>query len=253
MLLMSGNASAPDLSSRRVVVAGGTGSVGEGIVRGYLDAGADVIVPTRTQARADAFRQVIGGSAERLRLVIGDYTTLESARALAERIEAEHGPVTDAAASIGGWWQGPPLTGTSRSAWDEYFTGYATAHLAVAQAFVPRIGPEGAYHIIVGASGLFPVPGSGIVSMQQAALLMMGRVLQAENDGRRRVFTHVLGVVNNRNRPQQRAEWISATDVGELAASISGNPQITSTGFQLLDQSAFQQALNGVRAGGTRS
>lgn len=50
----------PDLSGRRVVILGGTGSVGEGIVRAWLAAGADVVVPSRTQGRADQFTEVLG-------------------------------------------------------------------------------------------------------------------------------------------------------------------------------------------------
>lgn len=49
-----------DLSGRRVLVPGGTGAVGEGIVRRYLAAGADVVVPTRTPPRAEEFQRMLG-------------------------------------------------------------------------------------------------------------------------------------------------------------------------------------------------
>jgi len=49
-----------DLSGRRVLVPGGTGGVGEGIVRAYLDAGADVVVPTRSEARGAELRAALG-------------------------------------------------------------------------------------------------------------------------------------------------------------------------------------------------
>jgi len=52
---MSDGTFEPDLSGRRVLIPGGTGGVGEGAVRAYLAAGADVVVPTRGQERADAF------------------------------------------------------------------------------------------------------------------------------------------------------------------------------------------------------
>lgn len=238
----------PDLTGRRVVIPGGTGSVGEGIVRGWLRAGADVVVPTRTQARADEFRKVLGADAdsERLVLMVEDYSTADAAKALADRIEREHGPATDAVASVGGWWAGPALWDTSPHSWNAYFTGYATTHLALAQVLVPRLGTQGAYHVIVGASAIFPVQGSGIVSMQQAALLMMGKVLQTETSAQRRVFTHMLGAVNNRNRPQQRSEWISAEDVGLLTATVSADTRVASANYELLDKAAFQRTLDEV-------
>jgi len=54
-----------DLSGRRVLVPGGTGAVGEGIVRRFLAAGADVLVPTRTQGRAEEFRHVLTDAGDR--------------------------------------------------------------------------------------------------------------------------------------------------------------------------------------------
>lgn len=244
---MSENAiTTPDASGHRVIVAGGTGSVGEGIVRSWLDAGAHVIVPTRSQARLEEFRGVLGmtGATDRLTLLVADYTTAAGAKDFADTVEREVGPVTDAVASVGSWWAGSALSDTTQAAWDEYFIGYATTHLALAQAFVPRLTAEGAYHVIVGASAKFPVQGSGIVSMQQAALLMMGKVLQAESGAKRRVFTHLLGVVNNRNRPQQRAEWIGATDVGALTAIVSTTPEVASANYELLDMAAFRNVLD---------
>jgi 3-oxoacyl-[acyl-carrier protein] reductase len=244
-----------ELTDRCVVIAGGTGSVGEGIVRAWLSSGARVVVPTRSPARLEEFRQVLGaeGDTNRLMLLVADYTTVDGAAGLAERIEREHGPVTDTVASVGSWWSGPLLWETPPTAWDEYFTGYATTHLALARAFLPRLGLEGAYHVIVGGSAIFPVPGSGIVSMQQAALLMMGKVLQAETGNRRRVFTHLLGPVNSRNRPQGHASFISAEDVGALTTAASADSQFASANLEMLDKAAFQRTLTEVIRSGARS
>jgi 3-oxoacyl-[acyl-carrier protein] reductase len=245
-------APSPRLERRRVVVAGGTGSVGEGIVRAWLRAGAHVVVLTRTPQRAEEFRRVLGaeGETERLTLVVGNYTTFDGAKELADQIEGEHGPVSDAVASIGGWWAGPTVWNTSQHAWDEYFAGYATAHLAVARTFIPRFTPEGSYHVIVGGSAIFPVPGSGIVSMQQAALLMMGRVLQAETQGQRRVFTELLGPVNTRSRPQHRPDFISNEDVGLLTTTLSADAKAASANHELLDKAAFERVLGGAQERG---
>lgn len=50
----------PELDSRRVVIIGGTGGVGEGIVRAWLTDGAEVIVPSRTEERATQLQQLVG-------------------------------------------------------------------------------------------------------------------------------------------------------------------------------------------------
>lgn len=48
-----------DLTGHRVLVPGGTGAVGEGVVRAFLAAGAEVIVPTRSKERSAEFRAVL--------------------------------------------------------------------------------------------------------------------------------------------------------------------------------------------------
>lgn len=55
---MANDTTSPDLSGRHILIPGGTGGVGQGAVRAYLAAGADVVVPTRNEARAEEFRTV---------------------------------------------------------------------------------------------------------------------------------------------------------------------------------------------------
>ncbi|HEY0132663.1 MAG TPA: NAD(P)-dependent oxidoreductase, partial [Nannocystis sp.] len=43
-----------ELRDKRCLIAGGTGGVGEGIVRAFLNAGATVFVPSRSAAKLDA-------------------------------------------------------------------------------------------------------------------------------------------------------------------------------------------------------
>lgn len=242
------------LQGRRVVVVGGTGSVGEGIVRAWLGAGAHVVVPTRTDARGEELRREIEGDSSdgsnRLSTVVADYSSFDGAAAMFAQVLADHGPVTDAVAAVGSWWTGPALAQTAATDFDEYFTRYATTHLAVARAVLPHLGPDGAYHVIVGGSALFPVPGSGIVSMQQAALLMMARVLQAEARGAHRVFAEVLGPVNSRRRPQHHPDFVDNEAVGHFTVALSADPRLAPTVHELLDRASLTAALDEVRMAG---
>ncbi|MBV9795436.1 MAG: SDR family oxidoreductase [Actinobacteria bacterium] len=214
--------SQPDLAGRRVLVPGGTGGVGEGIVRRYLAAGADVVVPTRAEARAAEFRQLLGDAASpRLHLVVHDYTTFASAERLAGEMERLLGGIDDVAAPIGGFWAGRRLWEVTEADWQAAFTGLATAHMAVLRAALPRLNRDGAYHLIIGGSAFTPVPGSGLVSMEQAALLMMQRVLAAELADTKRVFALVLGPVNTRQAEAADSDWVTAEQVGAVAVAAS--------------------------------
>ena len=137
---------APDLSGRHVLIPGSTGGVGEGAVRAYLAAGADVVVPTRSQQRADEFRRLLGDAAtSHLHLVVHDYTTFAGAEALGATMEDRLGSVDDVVAPIGGWWAGKRLWEIDESDWRDAFVDLATTHMAVLRAVLPRMRADGAY------------------------------------------------------------------------------------------------------------
>jgi 3-oxoacyl-[acyl-carrier protein] reductase len=208
----------PDLTGHRVLVPGGTGAVGEGVVRAFLAAGAEVIVPTRSAERSEEFRALLGPAAgDHLHLIVHDYSTFAGAAELVEQVVHFRGGLDSVVAPIGGWWQGRTLAEITEDDWDSAFTGLATTHMAVLRAALPHLGAEGAYLIVVGDSATWPVPGSGLVSMEQAALLMMQRVAAAESGESRRVFSLVLGPVATRHAEGS----VEARQVGEVAVAIS--------------------------------
>lgn len=213
--------STPDLSGRRVLIPGGTGAVGEGVVRRYLAAGAEVVVPSRSSAKTEEFRRMLGDAAtDRLHLVVHDYTTFSGAEDLVARIRGELGGVDDVVAPIGGWWAGKRLWEIDEADWQAAFVGLATAHVAVLRAVMPVLSPQGAYTVIIGDSATWPVPGSGLVSMEQAALLMMQRVAVAELGGEKRVFAFVLGPVATR---LSHGGEVTADQVGDVAVAASAS------------------------------
>jgi NAD(P)-dependent dehydrogenase (short-subunit alcohol dehydrogenase family) len=241
--------SGTDLSGRRVLVPGGTGGVGEGVVRRYLAAGADVVVPTRTEARAEEFRRVLGDPREgRLHLVVHDYTTFNGADGLAREMEGRLGGIDDVVAPIGGFWGGRHLWEISEADWQSAFVGLATAHMAVLRAVVPHLNPRGAYSLIVGASAFTPVPGSGLVSMEQAAVLMMQQVVQAELGGEKRVFALVLGPVKTRAAEAGDPDWVTAEQVGAVAVAASA-AAVGGREIRLRSQAEVAAALAELQAG----
>lgn len=232
------------LSGHTVVVPGGTGAIGEGVVRAYLDAGADVIVPTRSQARAEEFRQLLRGvPAQRLRLMVQDYSSFDAAAELADRVQRDFGTVDHVVAPIGGWWAGKPLWQIDESDWQRAFVGLATTHMAVVRAFLPRLTDRGAYLLIVGTSADTPVPGSGIVSMEQAALLMMRNVLAAEIGDQQRVFALILGPMTTRHTGPGDPDAVTSAQVGTVAVAASSAPACTGQEIRLRGQADVAQAL----------
>lgn len=240
---MSENVSLPDLSGRRVLIPGGTGGVGEGAVRAYLAAGAQVVVPTRSNERESQFRELLGEAAtERLHLFEHDYTGFEGAEELVATMVKQLGGVDDVLAPIGGWWQGKRLWEIDEADWQGAFVGLATAHMAVLRAALPRMGPQGAYSIVVGESAHFPIPGSGLVSMEQTVLLMMHQVLAAELQDAKRVFLLELGPVATRFVETADAAQVTSAQVGAVAVAASASAQ-PGRHLRLLNRVQAEEAL----------
>lgn len=223
---MSETVSFPDLSDRRVLIPGGTGGVGEGAVRAYLAAGAQVVVPTRSNERANQFRELLGDAAtERLHLFEHDYTSFKGAEDVVATMVDRLGGVDDVLAPIGGWWQGKQLWEIDEADWQGAFVGLATAHMAVLRAALPRMTQRGAYSIVVGESAHFPIPGSGLVSMEQTALLMMHQVLAAELQDAKRVFLLELGPVATRFVEAADPALVTSEQIGAVAVAASASTQ----------------------------
>jgi len=96
-------------------------------------------------------------------------------------------------------------------------------HLGRQRQQLPEVGGRGVFTVVVGESASYPVPGSGLVSMEQAAVFMMRRVLAAEAVERLRVNAFVLGPVRTRVVPGEPG-WISADQIGAVAVALSGSP-----------------------------
>lgn len=231
------------LSGRRVLIPGGTGGVGEGAVRAYLAAGAQVVVPTRSQERAEEFRALLGKDAtERLHLFEHDYTSFAGAEALVATMVDRLGGVDDVVAPIGGWWHGKRLWEIDEADWQGAFAGLATAHVAVLRAALPRMTQQGAYFIVVGESAHFPIPSSGLVSMEQAAVLMMQQVVAAELEGAKRVFALELGPVATRFVDTADPTQVTSAQIGAVAVAASASSQ-PGKHVQLLNRAQAEDAL----------
>lgn len=230
-------------AGHRVLVPGGTGAVGEGVVRRYLAAGAEVIVPTRSDERAGKFRALLGEAAdEHLHVVVHDYSTFAGAQALVDQTVRFRGGIDSVVAPVGGWWAGRTLAEIDEDDWRQAFVDLATTHMALLRASLPAMGARGAYTIVVGDSATWPVPGSGLVSMEQAALLMMQRVAEAELAPAIRVFALQLGPVVTRLSPEGT---VTADQVGAVAVAASA---ATSAGriIPLHDDAEVDAALAGL-------
>jgi 3-oxoacyl-[acyl-carrier protein] reductase len=237
----------PNLTDRVILVPGGTGNVGEGIVRTLLTDGARVIVPSARPQRLAQLRALIGEPlAARLATVEQPYGTFDEADALARAAKADG--VTDIVAAIGGWWQGKKLWEIDADIWQRYFIEPATTHMALVRGLVPVLPTTGTYTLITGFSARDPVPTAGPVSMQGAAEIMMRKALSVELQTSRRVNDILLGPIINRSRPTGRRDWLTADQVGEAVAHIIANTEIRDSSLTVETKADLERLVSGQSA-----
>lgn len=213
------------LNGRVALVAGGAGAVGEGIVRSLLDAGATVVVPSRSAKRLRELRERLE-EPERLLTVEGDVGAAEGAVQVRDRVLADAGQLDAVVASVGGWWQGSHLVDTGPDTWHRVLDSNLTTHFAVARAFLPvlRDRPGASYLMIVGDAADHPVKGASLVTVTSAGVLGMFRSLVHEHSGTQvRINALYLGPLITRDRPEGKPEWLTAAEVGTYASYLASD------------------------------
>jgi len=82
-----------DLKGKAAIVTGGNGGIGLGIARGLADAGADIAVVGRNEAKSKAAAAELAGRGARAMAVVADVTDKTAVASMVERIRAEFGRI----------------------------------------------------------------------------------------------------------------------------------------------------------------
>jgi NAD(P)-dependent dehydrogenase (short-subunit alcohol dehydrogenase family) len=213
---------------KHILVAGGTGGVGEAIVRSLLDAGHRIIVPSRSATRLERLRNDVApdrARSDRLITFTGEIGTIDGAHAIRDRIARDVGRLDTLIPSLGGWWEGGLLDATP-AVWDVVMNEMVRTHYVFAHVFVPviRAQPEGGRYIGIGGGAAYhPIHNSSLVSIAGAAQLMLTRALRKEiPESTVDVLELVVdGPVRTRDSAHLATpDWIAAAEVGRIVAEL---------------------------------
>ncbi|WP_253259107.1 SDR family oxidoreductase [Subtercola boreus] len=211
-----------------VVVLGGSGGVGEGVVRALLDDGATVIATGRDQIRLDEFAGRINNDALHVTPLEGMSDDLEEQVAT---LTVRFGPFDAVVVSIAsrGSQGRKLLLALSDDEWTTLVEDNLTAVFRVYRAFLPSLKQNGLLLQLNGASADIPFPGNAVVALTAAASKSMTHTLAVElqNSGIQ-VYEIILGVVRTRARQLAGVDdrrWIDGEEIGihigELLARTS--------------------------------
>lgn len=216
------------LDGKTALIAGGTGGVGEGIVRAFLNEGATVVVPSRSDDRLQQLTDRLEGSAtERLISIVGDMSDIEPAEELRQQILSKVGQLNAVVASLNGRWnEDIPLVKTSLDDWRRMIDSNLTAHFIAAKTFLPMLERGSSYTLIGGGAALKAMPNYGLVCIPAAAEVMLTQVLIEEMKGSGvRINEVILNsyIVTGERDGEGHPEWITADEVGRYTAWLASD------------------------------
>ena len=214
-------------TNRIAIVAGGTGEVGEGIVRSLLKKGITVIVPSRSPGKGERLKQYAGNDPN-LHLfgtqqIQGDYN-----EQLVSWTLANFGKIDLAIGSLGGWYQGTRLDQMPAGDWFNVVNNNLNSHFLFARSVCAYFHErnKGMFVMINGGSAEKMIKGAGSMSIMSNAQLVMTNVLAAEaEDTAIRIYSLMaMTPVKTRSRSFTRKEWVSAEEIGDYIIKLYDNP-----------------------------
>lgn len=171
------------LSDTTALIAGGTGSVGAKAVEAFLDAGAMVVVPSRSNEKLERLRRNVPADvAQRLITLQGDMSDENDAVRIRRKAVELAGPLNAVVATLGRFVPAPQILDASLEDLQRVIHGYLTAHFVVGKTLIPALEETGgSFTSINGPLAFKPLfPGTGLVSTVTAAQAMLARTVMKE-------------------------------------------------------------------------
>jgi len=167
---------------RAAIVTGGTGALGQAIVRRLLADGAAVAVPYIVDKERDQLLAAVD-ERDRARVTLerGDVTDDRVMSALAGAVAKRHGRV-DILVSAVGAFAGGALVDTDRATWDRMLSLNLTSIFVAARAVVPHMVAARYGRVVVIASRAVLPPSGGFIAYTaaKAGALAFTQALAAE-------------------------------------------------------------------------
>jgi|GEM_PF-6766664 len=213
------------LDEQVVLVTGGTGQVGWGIAHAALDAGATVLLPSRSESGQTSLHEEFAAAVEagRVHVLHADVGQPSGAGPLLDLVE-QAGRLDHVVAAMGSWWQKGPALEQPIAEIDTLMQAYVTAQLHLAKVtHEPLSRGGGSYTLVTGAAGEHLVPGTGLLVVAVNAQYALARVLMAEHaDGPVR-YNEVRIATRVERQPRQGV--VASKTVGEHFVEVMAGPR----------------------------
>ncbi len=232
------------MSAEVALVSGGTGFLGQSVVKRFLEEGYTVVVPWIVEGEVARLRDHVGET-DRLHLVQASVTEVEGAQATVDAAVAQ-GRLRVVAALVGGFDMAP-VAETSPESWDRLVSLNATSLVRLVGAAVPRLREDGGGAVVsVAAEPALQrgAPGMGAYAATKAAVVSLTQTLAVEEASHgitaNAVAPRIIDTPANRAAmpDADTSTWLSPEEIAgvisflasKAGASVTGNTLTLSRG-----------------------
>ena len=168
-----------DFAGRTVIVTGGTGALGGSVVRGFLEAGARVLVTYVAEGEVAAFRRRFADAAERVELHRCDVRAAAEVEALLRQVPSG---ALQAVVNLAGGYRWTKVADADDATLEHLLDLNLRTTFAVCRAAAPALVAAGGGAIVnVSArAALRGEAGNGVYGATKAAVLALTQSLSAE-------------------------------------------------------------------------
>jgi NAD(P)-dependent dehydrogenase (short-subunit alcohol dehydrogenase family) len=124
-------------SDKIVLVAGGTGGLGQAVSLAFVNAGARVVVTCRREAEFQALKSAADGKSQSIEGIEVDVTDVDAVEHLADTIAEKYGRLDALVNTVGGYAGGAPLWQIEPKTFEQMMTLNVRAGYVLSRALVP--------------------------------------------------------------------------------------------------------------------
>lgn len=219
------------VSGKKIIVAGATGGIGEGVSKLLLQRGATVVALARNKEKLKNLKVYLSNiKAGDLITMQADFDqdedrSLDLRNSLKEKLSSIDGAVI----TIGSWGNANTrLLDVSDELWKQTIQDNLTSHFRALRILVPLLKQDGALIHLSGLSADSPYPGAGVIGLTNAAKksLVLTMAVEQRATGPR-IYELIIGPIRTRERVTRgvaRANWYDPEDIGGFIYElIQGN------------------------------
>ena len=207
--------------SKKLLVIGGSGDVGQGIVVAAASRGWQIVASGRTQAKLD----VIAARHSGVTALQGDVGSPESAAELIQSAKSSMGGLDAVVISVSAPVTFQPLFDLDEASLVDLFRSNIMSHIITAKAALEVLTDDGILLGLGGGLADFVPPGGAHQSMIQAGLRNIYRGLARENKTRIIRQMQIVSMVNGESKRERAEEsWLTDRECGEHVCAIVERP-----------------------------